>query len=811
MFRFRTFARTAVCVCCVAFVACGDDGGGTIGGGGGGSIDGTPAVDGGTVSDNGAFSFEPGPAGSAPGLRVEAVTADGTFASTEREVRLDPWDGYERVERALGDDGATPDAADVLTVDAIRAVMDEMDVIPARQVITDSYSVDFGRRVDVSVPREVTTAESLASRHLDALRVPESVDDQKDCDGRVAGRFYNTIGTWGSDLTLWIAAGFSFTVTAETSAYVWAIHLAPEGVYLSLQVAAGLTIPPFDAAMGIDESFGFLLDPEVDGEIAGGTLEGTSISLGADLGSLAGLGFSWGITLFKGGDGFLHRAAQLDLGVSASFFSGFLGPLQAAVGSPVSITVAETVFTTQANGAAAFVLTTGWGDPCTEAPKSLDTLEQPLDPADVFVELQANVQSLIDIDPVDARSALQQQIGLALQPLVASMAVPGEAPAEGIAASTNGAWFSDTFERDDQGLCQDCPDLSLDGVLFDTVQNLRVAGGNPAALGSAGAASLQQLAQAWPQPAQQAQLGEEARGALDATFAYAFDRAAELRGDENRFVGDDIFVIETTAGEPFELVIDAAEIADLVDASVDDVLGATVCILVDFSGPRADDVCITLDEPTLVGEMSVGDATSMLMAFSVDLSTAAGFDAETVEGWTVRPDLRLIRSGAADPTEVSIAAPDAVFSGAPVTLSATLVDANGNLVRTPTEFTFFGADEQVLGTVSSETGIATWQYLPEPSTPTVTGFEAATWVLTDGTELDGYAIAGDGLSAYAQVTIDGFAVEDIGWRWATLTDDEGALLPVDDAATAAFDPGLHTIEVVNPGDRSSGAQTLQLP
>lgn len=787
-------ARPIALVCfALALAACGSDGPSAPAAEG----TGTAAWDG-PIGDNGEYTFTPSDPGTTPGLRVEAEVEGQVLSSGELEILLAPYDGIRTVDRAL----TLPDLP-VPDVD-----IDDIDLSSA--ALTPRVVGGFG---DDAIATPEATGVDVAAAFADAaaaLSLEGMIGAPKiECPGRTPGMLYPDMGTFDSGFTVWQVASFGITDLGGTATYAWVTHYAPEGVYISLQAGTGFTAPPLSAGIDVTTGYGILHSPEAP-RVSASTIEGISASLSFSYGFI-----SFGMTIFVAEIGFIHRGIQLDVGVSIGSI-GFL-----PINIPVSITVANGQITTRTRNEAGedvggFAFVTGYDGRCSTAEsKQLRTLTQPLDPAASLTELRDHFATMAAADPVDPPSALRAATGQAGLPLMTLLADAGGAPPdEGIAASTNGAWLSEFATIDSNALCDDCPDTTVDGILFDTVRRLQHAGDNTFAAVSAAADSGGQLLRAWPQPAQQWQLQEQARGSIDTAFAQAFANAAELRGDPDYYVDDEVIVIETEAGASFDIVITAAEIADLVGATPADVQGATVCLQMDYSGPRAEDMCGQLDGDEIVATLALNDATSMLLGAPVDLSTAAGFTEEQVEGWAVRPALRLIVAAAGPVDRLDATAPAQVYAGAPATISASLLDAEGNISSAAATYRFYGPDGSLLGEVTTDTGVASYTFVPEPVSPTVAGVAADTFFIGGGddpTQVEGWLVTGTGLSTHATVLLDGVDVLTLGWAWRTLSSTEGALLPSaqsgfddTDAPLQPIDPGAHRLEVISPGQRSSG-------
>lgn len=765
---------------------------------------GSPAYDG-PVGDNGAFQFTPEDPGAYPGAYVVAETAGGELRTSSVEVLLTEYDAPVRIERALELPGFEPS-------DVPFAIPEPTELGPERiQPARATLELDRPHPAD-PISREEQVASRFAEQVQALLEGGAAPQNKADCNGRVPGQFYDSMGLFAG-YHFWIGANFDIEQAGQTISYAWVHHFTPEGRYVSLQSAAGVSLPGSLAGLGISTGWGFIQPPAAGmsttnpSEMAVGTLAGISISVSTSIGFVS-VGFS---LFLDGSTRLFHRALQLDagFGMSADLIGGAL---------PIGVGVANTIFaTTTGSGEPAALFVSGWSGPCPDANKEMRFVRQ---------GQEARAQALTDlaalVDESAARSdgtfegVLRSEGARAAQPLVASLAnAGGNPPAEGIAASTNGAWMAEFLASDPDGVCTTCPSTSIDGLIADTLVRLQMAGEDTGAVTVAGFQSVNQLLGSWPSPSQYDDLAERSLGMVDTAFAQAFETAAELRGDTNRFVDQSVVEIDAQAGVPFEFRIPTEEIAALLDGyDVADVVGATVCVLADFSGPRLEDQCGELSENGIGGAMTLEDTTRMLVALSVDLTTAAGDFPDDVDTWTVRPALRLITTRSGPAENLELVAPASVFSGAPVTLTATLTDAANNVADESATYTFYDPFGEVIDTVTTDTGYASIQFTPSPVTPVVESFEATTVTIGDA-EVQGYGIVGQGLSGYATVTINGEDMTRYGLELARSSSERIALIPAEPDPDAESPPiavptGDVTVEFINPGGLSSGPFNAQL-
>ncbi len=583
-------------------------------------------------------------------------------------------------------------------------------------------------------------------------------------------------------LSYWMVASYDFGFSGGAYSFAWATHFAPEGVYASLQAGAGLTFPPELAQLGIGTGVGFIMPPERP-LFSASTVEGRSISL-----SFSEAFLSIGFTIFEESNFRPHRAYQMDLGIevtSSGFFSFPLG---------LSLMRGVMAIRTEQNEPA-FVFVHGWGDGCAPAASKsngtqIDDLESTL------------IRSAAE-PATDMMSTLRNQTAIAALPMFQMYAEGGAGPAEGVPASSNGAWLAEFSEQDRSSLCRDCPDMSIDGIVRDSHYRLMLAGEGEGSMMDATFDNTLQALRAWPDRARHSVANELAHGAIDATFAIAFENTSRLNGTPNRFIADEVNIVRGQIGEALEFEITAAEIADLIGSTADDVQGATICLRSDFSGPRASDICGRLDGESVAGTLTLTEVTSILYQVDVDLTTAVSdFDGAPVERWTVRPPMIQLTTEAGDAALAAISAPGSIWSGAPTTLSGTVFDENGMIVEEPVSFEFFGPGDVSLGTVDSEFGSATLQVQPGAVSPVIESAELTDVTFADDSVVESLVLGGAGLSGYSAVRVGGDDLVDRGYELVWVDSHTLVVAPIgeDPEPLAA---GRVSIEVISPGGASS--------
>jgi len=834
--------------------ACGSDGAG-------GEARAVPNYDG-PVGDNGTFTFIPGPPGTLPGVRVEAVFQDQTFTSDAREVRLVEYDGYETVTRALNTDIFGPQGS---LEERLTAAIDRVELTPEMTAFEPLPAlIELGDAVGV-ITDEDRAAHALATfeRTIRALDVTEirGPRTKNECPTRTPGYGYTNIGLFDGRYTIWLVNAYTVEFVGVTMSYAWGLHFAPEGVYISLSSGPGINFPPNFAGMGGALGVGMLVSPEAAtrDDMLVSTFEGRSLSV-----SISIAFESFGLTIFQDSGLSFHRALQVDYGWSIAVDTW--GSIFSIIGLNYGVTLADSKHLRSPDDEPYLVFVGGYSgrcapfdpsDPSSRPEQRVDPDGDPADRpnlddgADSLEELADLLREMASGDGDDFIDLLRQEIGEAAEGPLRDLSrrenrnnnpndgdsgsgnggsgsgnggsgsgnggsgsggnqAPVGGPAEGIPSADNPTFIQDFISRRGTSTCEDCPSTSADGTIDRIHRRFQAINNNNDSIEAAAVDSTDFIQRSVPNPGDFGRMSDSLVGAMDAAFATAFENAAELRGDPDRYVSDQIIYLEAEVGERIMLTFTAREIAELVGATEEDVLGATLCIAGDYSGPRSDDICAVLEEPEMIGAITMSQVTRLLLRVDVDLSTAQGDFPENVDEWTVRPALRLVRARPGPPAGVQLNVPVTNYSGAPTSLTATLVDALGNRTEAEVTYTFYDGAGNVLGTVTTDYGAATLQTILEGASPTVTGIRQETLVDQRGNTYEGYVIEGTMLSAYALVRINDQLIEELGYTLASLDANELGFVPFprseDDPEPIPI-TGTVRLEVINPGDASSGVIT----
>jgi hypothetical protein len=271
---------------------------------------------------------------------------------------------------------------------------------------------------------------------------------------------------------------------------------------------------------------------------------------------------------------------------------------------------------------------------------------------------------------------------------------------------------------------------------------------------------------------------------------------ASARRDSDAFIDGGLIRIDGMAGEPVSFSIEASEIASLLGVEEDAVLGSTVHLSATHTVSASEHI---LEAPMLDLTFTPKTAVPLLVRARVDLSTANGPLDAALEGVEPRLAHRLVVLSSGPPEHLAITAAGRVAAGGAVTLSAVVSDAMGNASSEPVEIEFFDGEGTSLGRGRTQHGVATLQYVPEPSAPRIERV-AATELTRDDETFPGIEIVGSGFSVDAEITIDG-----------ELIDPEQVAYDVKSARSILVavegDEGT-TVQLRNPGGAQSEAVAI---
>ena len=603
------------------------------------------------------------------------------------------------------------------------------------------------------------------TRRIDRLVVDEPAATAE-CEGGIApGTDVTEMGTLGGRVCF---TNFSYSVGAfavedSLTTTVW---LAREGMYYQADLGQSAYYPPDFAHVGVSTGVGcFVVDGDVITTEYLGQLKTVSLSFG-----VGPLSVGWTFYILPGEGVQRAFAYSTGYGASASLFA-----FPISFGLSVS-TDGENIVGPRA--------VRGWGDECLAPLVKAEGASFATAEYNALSVAADNLEAMAREEPTDYRGLLMQQAAVSTLPLMRMIGRPsGGGVAENIPAGTNADFYDDFLARSGTGLCTDCPNTSLDTILTGFNDQMAQAEEIDEIL-QTGFASVEQVTASMPQMLMQGSLQLDTAAANDLVFEVAADLAAEARGDENRYVAQDLKIVEVEVGEPAALDVTAEEIANLIGVEESAVEGATVTF---DAQPRVEAASFAIEEGVAAASLTPSQATPILFRVEVDLGTAAGPLPEGVEDWVVRPPMRLLKIAAGPPSFAYLSAPGTTVSGSPVGLSAAVLDEDYNLIDAPFTARFYDADGEI-AVVDSDLGAAEHRFVPRPSDPVIEAFDP-----------DALELQGRGFSQDAVVEVDG---EMIG-----IAVESSRSIRLD---PADLEPGTHTVVVRNPNDVTSEAYEIEL-
>lgn len=680
-------------------------------------------------------TYTPGPAGRAAGLSAVVEVDGAQISSNEIEIIL-------KGEEA--DDPMTPRSARSAEPIARWSHRDPTTTLAAPRTIPARYEAMFELVPEVE-----------PSAACEGSQAGEEVTEMPTMDGRIC-------------YTSFTYAVGALSQEEAATVFVW---MGPEGMYVHGSFDLNLYYPPDFFHGGISTGVGCIVTPD------GGPITKEYIDSLVSLGISFNAGpISAGYTFFAIPGQGMQRALQYDTGISVSadllpFF-------------PLGMSVQETTIKTTP-----LRVLTGWGDEsCAEPLFPDDSGAVFASSGNALTAMGGNLRAMADDPGQGYRGALRGEIARSFAPVANMLGAPtGLAVGDGVPAQSNADWFGEFLARPGGEQCVDCASTSIDGMLYDFQQRINDAE-DTGDIFAAGSAVIEAGNQGMPEPVRQGALQMDIVAGVDLALELAADLAAERRGDEHRYVAQNIETIEVSVGEEAVLDVTAEEIAALLDVDAAALEGATV---VYDAEPHVEKGEFAIEDGVSVARLTPSKATKLLTRVTVDLSTAVGPLPEGAETWVVRPAMRLLKPKAGPPAAAYLGAPGVIPSGAPAMLSATLLDKDNNVVRDGAQVTFFDAEGE-LGTAEAVDGTATLRVSPAPSQPVIAGVEAVTLTFGDGTEAPGQKISGQGFSRDAIIEVDGESLDDLGAMFAIKSSTEILF------EGAPIGAGEHVLTVTNP-------------
>ncbi len=679
-------------------------------------------------------TYTPGPAGRAAGLSAQVRVGAETISSNEIEIIL------------RGEDDADVETPRVATV-----------------------AEPMARWSDHQAGATLAAGRSTPARYESMFELGPSPTSAASCEGVQPGDEVLEMPTLDGRICY---TSFTYAVGAlsQEEAATIVVWMGPDGMYVHGSFDLNLYYPPDFFHGGVSTGVGCVITPD------GGPLTKQYIDELVSLGVSFSAGpLSVGYTFFAiQGEG-MQRAIQYDTGISVS---ADLVPF-----FPLGISVQEATLQTTP-----LRMITGWTDACASPLFDDDSGAVFAASGNALSAMGDNLQSMSDTPGDGYRGALRAELSRSFLPVASMLGTPtGIAVGDGVPAQSNADWFGDFLARPGGERCIDCASTSIDGMLSDFQRRINEAEGADDIF-AAGSAVIEAGNQGMPEPVRQGALQMDIISGVDLAMELVEDIAAERRGDTDRYVAPTVKTIEVAVGDEAVLDVTADEVAALVGIDPAALEGATVIY---DAEPHVEQADFPIEDGVSVARLTPSKATKLLMRVTVDLSTAVGPLPEGADAWVVRPAMRLLRPLAGPPAAAYLGAPGVIPSGAPATLSATLLDKDNNVVREGAEVTFFDGEVE-LGVVEAVDGTASLRVSPAPSQPVLDAVQPVTLTFGDDTQAPGREISGHGFSRDAVVEVDGQSLDELG---ATVAIKSSTSILFEDGPLA---DGEHRVRVVNP-------------
>jgi hypothetical protein len=627
------------------------------------------------------------------------------------------------------------------------------------------------------VPRE-PQFERRKEELVDALSLPPQVHMAQTDGAKEAKLQPDSLKTFAGNIVCWTTLFESFGSLTKAESVSQILYYTGDGLYAAVAEATSLKLPTNLGFIGAGNAFGCAKSPD-----------GATISVDY-LESLLGIHFTYsaafvgtGASVFYSADNGFSRAFQVVAGLekaSASFFPGFNYDLLLDWRS--GFLVRPTLVHAEGNSAVTASLPNGEANP--------------------LKEIAARAANMGASQPQSYHEQMLKEHASLIAPTFAMASdTTGVEPEENLPAPTMADFFAHYIAQEEEYICHDCPNTSLDGIMAQMERDIAATDGEDGgAVRDAVLGGFLTYRNVTPDAQRFAASQRQSAAAVKYSTLAHEELAAELRGDANRYVSREIIELEGKVGESVVMEVDAQEIADLVGVEPAAVEGAQVTF---DASPRFEASTFELQDGKVTVNFDADDVADLVFVVSVDLSSAAGPFPGDVADWTVRPALRRLR---AQPGPVEhrfvLAAPKASPT-TPVQLQAMLTDATGSRVADQKLVRFYDADDRLLGEALSSDGnaVITTTELRAVS-PRLTDVEART-LLVNGEEAPGYALIGDGISRDAEIFVDGRPLDEAGGLSGYESSEE-VLLYFEEG----LPPGRYDVVVRNPFGRESGKVQL---
>lgn len=674
----------------------------------------------------------------------------------------------------------------------------------------------------------VPTSQEISGEDQDSDGdgIPNHLDDEDNtCEGvRRVGTAYRDIPTFNG-VTFWVGwTGSVYNIfdaecdpgtpttlpNCAQKDYSWVFHLAPDGLYFSLQYAQGIVVPTFDiAGLSAVDSFGMMYSPNPNPDI----ITAAEMSDGRGLGytiaevGLAQFGFSVVLMPNAGaGEPRMRRSIQFDTGIgfSVSLLDLFVPLLGALPGLPsVALTDGGITINGPGGNDPRFVLVAAWDGECPQPPLNLKQEgSDPFAGVGSVLETASNTQESFNGPGLN-------QLGGGAAPFFDALATTqGFGTATNVPAPTPGDWVQEFASREGDEVCERCVNMSIDGIIQRSGDSYYAADGSGGALAAGAPPQMGNYNVAFPQREQMRQLLNVASGAIVNSGRQIFtDMLNRLNAVPYNYTETTPVRLDVPIGGSGSFTVTAQELADLIDHpdfTAADMEGVTICV---ENNPRIDRVCGTIEGGELTGNITVDSAEPLVLQVTADLTTSESrFGDFPVEDFTVRPAPRVFEPQAGPPASIALIAPANVRSGGPATFNAILADDNGFRVEEALTWRLFDPYGVEVASVQSDDGAASFQLIPQNYTPEVTSIEAIS-VTVGGEDQPGYRLQGRAISRDATIRVNGQILEDRGYLYTVVSADDVAIAV---SNGTPLNSGELTVEVVNPDGSSSGRVSLTL-
>jgi hypothetical protein len=623
------------------------------------------------------------------------------------------------------------------------------------------------------------------------------------CRGLQVGELTDVIGTidgWGCYYG-WGATGATFGFGHSEALYY---HMTPEGIFLSLQAADTVNVPPSWADVSIDSFIGCIQPREID---HAKTSDWADISgLNISFGIIATVGWSLLFrdeTKFGGGTTIprqMHFTAGIGIGLS------FFGLLE--IGFSISMDLQAWL----RNG---FLMYEPYDETTCQNLRNL-TLPPPTMPDGMVADIDYSLAPVNAISlsaaamrahdpgaggrpPVEAALVEVGMDNLADQ-LDAYLPTAGRGPEDGVPAQTNGDFFDEFLQSNSAGFR---PDAEVADTSMDAFSNRSVA------IIEANLAGLDNIATAratadiiqsdltWVVPDVDA-MNSAVRGA--STSAAALTEANLLRWDLEAHPGEsqpDLVELEAEAGQPFFITYDVDELTGRYTLDASELEGAEVAVKI---LPRGSVAQFAIEAGQVAITYTSTDARPILVKAWLVADTLDAPLAGDLANRDLTLDYRKVNVTPGPFTGLRIIAPTSIVAGGEVRATAVQIDEWGNrIVGESVDVEFVDSRTTVLNTnplFTDTEGRASLRIIPTATTPQLDSVEPVRLVLGNGTEVDGYALNGLGISRSAMYLEDGTDFTQIG---NLITQPNPELVWFGRPGWATYEPGDHGFQIENPG------------